>query len=104
MRTTTTKATKATKAERRSRATRAFAAHLAKWKGAKGMEYLNTIPKAVPAGRVLVHNHIRPTRQINLNGFRIWLAKPKTDYEPCPCGWAPELAKHYRVVAAWRRP
>jgi hypothetical protein len=41
-----------------------------------GMEYLTTRPRTVPAGRFLVHNHIRPTRRLGSRGFRAWLTTP----------------------------
>ena len=62
----------------------------------KTIRYLTGIPrKPLPSGHVVVHNH---------DGFRVWIAAPGNDdghsYEvvPCDCGWAPELAEHYRVV------
>jgi hypothetical protein len=64
------------------------------------VEYLTRLPAAVPAGRALVHNHVRPTRRLGLRGFRAWLVDdddPKI--EPCGCGWAPELGQHFRVRA-----
>jgi hypothetical protein len=69
---------------------------------ARGMEYLiGRLPKAVPTGRYLVHNHVRPIRVLGMRGFRAWLQTDlKNDWgslEPCTCGWAPELGQHYRV-------
>jgi hypothetical protein len=60
-------------------------------------DYLTTIPKTVPEGRVVVHNHVRPARRLGTRGFRAWLAEPSADIERCDCGWAPELGAHYRV-------
>ena len=58
-------------------------------------------PKTVPAGKVLVHNFVKPTspRQRNgLRGFRVWLAPSgSATVEPCSCPWAPEVAQHYTV-------
>jgi hypothetical protein len=67
-----------------------------------GREYLERLPKAVPAGRLLVHNHVRPARRLGWRGFRAWLlpADQPDGVEPCGCGWAAELGVHYRV----RRP
>jgi hypothetical protein len=51
-------------------------------------EYL---PKTVPVGRVLMHNHVRHGRYwgCGLNGFRSWWAdKPFDGFVPCPCGFA----------------
>ena len=63
--------------------------------------YFDTLPAAVPAGRVLVHNNVRPTRHLGTRGFRAWLTEPDpARLAPCACGWARELGEHYRV----RRP
>jgi hypothetical protein len=63
------------------------------------LAYLFTLPAAVPEGRCLVHNHVRPMYpdQLGLNGFRAWLAEPRPLWEICECDWAPELGTHYRV-------
>jgi hypothetical protein len=61
------------------------------------IEYLTTIPATTPPGRVVVHNHVRPTRRLGLRGFRAWLAVPDDRLMRCPCAWAPELPEHYRV-------
>jgi hypothetical protein len=65
-------------------------------------DYPLSIPAVVPAGKVLVHNHVtRPTPRNGAHGFRYWLDDPSpTDYvvEVCPCDWAPELPEHYRVL------
>jgi hypothetical protein len=58
------------------------------------------LPRTVAPGRVLVHNHIRHGRTTggSVNGFRWWTQLPEPDWiMVCKCGWAPELAKHYRV-------
>ncbi len=59
--------------------------------------YLSGVPKSVPFGKVVVHNHVRPTMKLGSRGFRAWLAEPSSEYEVCPCEWAPELDTHYRV-------
>ena len=64
------------------------------------MEYLNYlahVPKSVPPGKIVVHNNVRPTKQLGMRGFRAWLAEPSPRYEVCPCEWAPGLDVHYRV-------
>jgi hypothetical protein len=62
------------------------------------MQYLTKLPRAVPAGRVLVHNNVTPTRRLSSRGFRAWLSEPDTTrLEICQCGWAPELGEHHRV-------
>ena len=66
------------------------------------MEYVFNMPKAVPAGKVLVHNHVRPTLRLGFAGFRAWLDDPGETYEICDCGWAPKLSDHYRVARAKR--
>lgn len=59
-------------------------------------EYLTAIPAELPAGRLLVHNHVRPTRRLGSRGFRAWLADEAAEnYEVCGCGWAAELPEHY---------
>ncbi len=65
------------------------------------MEYLFKMPKAIPPGRVLVHNSVRPTRRLGSRGFRAWLASPDLPpgLQPCKCGWAPELGEHYQPAA-----
>lgn len=66
--------------------------------------YVSRIPRAVPAGMVLVHNHVRPDgpdHLPNVNGFRAWLATPEPQYVPCSCGWAADMpGGHYRVSRA----
>jgi hypothetical protein len=64
------------------------------------MEYVFNLPKAVPVGKVLVHNHVRPTLQLGFAGFRAWLDDPGEKYEICNCGWASKLSEHYRVARA----
>ena len=68
------------------------------WKA--DMEYVFNLPKAVPVGKVLVHNHVRPTLRLGFAGFRAWLDDPGGAYEICDCGWAPKLSEHYRVARA----
>ncbi len=62
--------------------------------------YLAKIPAPpdVPAGRVVVHNQVRPTRRLGFHGFRAWLAEPGDKLTACSCDWAPELGTHYRVA------
>jgi hypothetical protein len=64
-----------------------------------GVEYLDRLPRAIPADRVLVHNHVRPTRRLGMRGFRAWLAAPNAArLQVCDCGWAPEFTQHFRVA------
>ncbi len=56
-----------------------------------------TMPKAIPDGRVLVHNQVRPTR-IGRRGFRAWFAAlDAPNLTACDCGWAPELGEHFTI-------
>jgi hypothetical protein len=59
--------------------------------------YLTRLPKVLPADRVLVHNHVRPTRRLGSRGFRAWLSPPSERLTVCRCGWAAELGQHFRV-------
>ena len=61
-------------------------------------EYLNRLPKAVPEGKFLVHNRVRPARHLNHHGFRAWLTAQPDDIYVCDCGWAAELGDHYRML------
>jgi hypothetical protein len=67
-------------------------------------DYLTKIPAEVPAGRVVVHNNVRPTRRLGSRGFRAWLDEPHKRLVVCECGWAPELPVHYRVTRADAQP
>ena len=59
--------------------------------------YLTKLGGEIPAGRVVVHNQVRPTRRLGSRGFRAWLAEPSERLVLCGCDWAPELGEHYRV-------
>ena len=73
------------------------------------MTYLSGVPRQVPEGRIVVHNHVRPVDAsgaripaarvaLGFHGFRAWtepIGKPMR--VACRCGWAPHLAEHYRV-------
>src|SRR5207253_1385938 len=68
------------------------------------MRYVSVgVPRTVRAGRVLVHNHVRPVGfgplyPVGGDGFRAWTQIPEPDHlERCDCGWAPECPVHYRV-------
>ena len=47
-------------------------------------EYLKRIPAQVPPGRVIVHNSVRPTRGLNMRGFRAWY-EPAARADLIPC-------------------
>ena len=60
--------------------------------------YLTLVPKVVPSGKIIVHNHIRPRRVLGDGGFRAWITDPDDEkYELCTCGWARHLSEHYRI-------
>ena len=59
--------------------------------------YLRRLPDVVPVGRVLIHNHVLPTRRLGSRGFRAWLAPSNApQLEVCACTWASELGRHFR--------
>ena len=83
---------------------------IAKSKSTKRYIPMCTLPRKVPAGRIVVHNHVRPEGFPNVPlgwcGFRAWtdaptgqIASDGTPYRVlvCRCGWAPHLREHYRV-------
>jgi hypothetical protein len=58
-------------------------------------------PLDVPAGLVVVHaGDGGPASRIGWRGFRAWLAPESAGLEPCGCGWAPRLGRHYRPGGA----
>ena len=63
--------------------------------------YLAVIPRDVPVGWFVVHNHIRPTRRGGTTpSARFWLQSADTDQPliACNCGWASDRDyTHYRV-------
>lgn len=63
------------------------------------MTYLAKLPAAIPRGKVLVHNHVLPTRRLGMRGFRAWLQEPEpARLVTCDCTWASRLGAHYRVA------
>ena len=64
-------------------------------------EYISVIPKEVPEGRVLMHNHVRPTTRLGSTGFRAWLDDHVPDnFARCDCNWAPGLVHYARADVA----
>lgn len=68
----------------------------------ENMRYLSNVPTTVPAGRIVVHNHVRPPGypeiRLGFQGFRAWTEPAETPKRVrCECGWAPHLDEHYRV-------
>jgi hypothetical protein len=60
------------------------------------------VPRTIPAGRVLAHNHIRHTVDTphGLNGFRCWTwpqGEVPRNFMHCECGWSglPHYALRY---------
>lgn len=62
-----------------------------------GRRYLRSLPKIIPADRVLVHNSVRASRRQGQRGARYWLQPAAANLEPCACGWAAEHSVHYHV-------
>jgi hypothetical protein len=56
------------------------------------------IPKTIPDGQVLVHNHAKPAKTQGARGFRFWFQALDGPVRvvPCDCGWAPQLGEHHR--------
>ena len=72
------------------------------------MRYVRSIPKRVPPGLILVHNHVVPvgvgpraTLAPGVNGFRAWFERRRRGHRVCRCGWAPDIAKHFRMSLSW---
>ena len=67
----------------------------------KDMKYVWAIPRVIPEGKILCHNHVR--HEVNtmpgVNGFRAWLAPANEHWlawgYDCPCGWSG--LKHRRL-------
>jgi hypothetical protein len=66
-----------------------------------------TVPKTIPEGRVLHHNHVRhgPGTTCGVNGFRAWTYPGVMDgFVKCPCTWSG--LPHYALkmhVAIYRK-
>jgi hypothetical protein len=68
-----------------------------------GRRYFNKpfgIPRSIPAGRVLAHNHVQHTVDMphSENGFRCWTwpkDKVPRNFKRCKCGWSG--LPHYRL-------
>jgi hypothetical protein len=48
-------------------------------------------------GEILCHNHVLHIEGMDhgRNGFRWFTCKRGGHWQPCPCGWRPDLGKHY---------
>jgi len=71
-----------------------------------GRKLLNRYCSSLPGfklrkGAYLVHNHVKPTSQLGLNGFRAWVQDTDTYLVECDCDFGglknAKLNKHYRV-------
>jgi hypothetical protein len=65
-----------------------------------------TVPRKIPKGRVLVHNHVVPVGfhkwlQHGASGFRAWTQKKSERLVRCHCGWTD--LPHYHVRGAFGR-
>jgi hypothetical protein len=70
---------------------------------AQDVRYLSAIPRSVPEGRALVHNHISAKdegkdRKPGESNFRAWTEKPSRKLLiRCDCGWS--RLPHFRPRA-----
>lgn len=50
-------------------------------------------------GEILCHNHVAHLEGTShgVNGFRYFVCKRGGHWKLCPCGWRPELGKHYAI-------
>jgi hypothetical protein len=66
-----------------------------------GVRYVTAVPrKALPEGRVLVHNRVAPYPKIGMNGIRAWTQFKTDTLVQCDCNWAGvdlHGLPHYRV-------
>jgi hypothetical protein len=66
-----------------------------------GVCYVTAVPrKALPEGRVLVHNRATPYSKIGMKGFRAWTQLKTDRVVRCDCNWAGvdlHGLPHYRV-------
>jgi hypothetical protein len=64
------------------------------------------LPRSVPKGRVLMHNHVLPDVDTpsGANGFLGWIEpEPPPGFVQCHCGWAYGLAHYARADVAITR-
>jgi hypothetical protein len=50
-------------------------------------------------GEILCHNHVIHTSWMvhGVNGFRWFTCRAGGDWMLCPCGWRPDLGRHYAL-------
>jgi hypothetical protein len=69
--------------------------------------YVAGVPRKVPDGWFVAHNHVAFRGSIGLNGFRCWLqsGKPAPPLVECRCDFAAGRGyTHYRVEVRIKRP
>jgi hypothetical protein len=58
-------------------------------------------------GEILCHNHVahHEASKHGENGFRYFVVARGSEWKLCPCGWRPELGKHYALPdhVEWQR-
>ena len=64
------------------------------------------VPRSIPAGQVLAHNHVWHTLHMahGVNGFRCWTwprGKVPRNFKRCKCGWSG--LPHYRLRGETKR-
>lgn len=64
---------------------------------ALSLDYPDSIPAGVPAGKVLAHNNVTFGSRNGMRGLRFWVTDTDPRYQVCPCDWAPELPEHHRL-------
>ena len=64
------------------------------------VRHLHHVPTSEPAGMVTAHNNHR-AKGLGNSGFRAWFTDDVDSpfLEPCGCGWAPMLDRHFLLVA-----
>ena len=64
------------------------------------MRYVAGVPRKVPEGWFVVHNHVRFPGRVGENGFRVWLQAPDVSVvlDPCGCDFATDREyTHYKI-------
>ena len=66
--------------------------------------YIDRIPsEKLPRGFYLVHNHVKPARNLGARGFRAWVQDDAKGLVQCKCSFGriknAKVNKHYRVEA-----
>lgn len=64
----------------------------------------SAVPRSIPAGRILAHNHVQHTIDMpnGVNGFRCWSQRNvPPNFKRCRCGWSG--LPHYRLRGETKR-